>query len=196
MLLRQQGDTDDVSVSLSNCRSRVGQVSQCRRERRVQGLETVRDGMGAQTSDKVCGTPDERAGVQIPRRHSNKAGNIRENRARQRRPSLKPKHDFFPASSFTGSSVALESHWCHRRVICSILVKTSWKNACTRVHHHHLMESQQWVSAPGLLTVCSMENSQDVLLFKQGMAMTNVGWPLLPRKGLSVSVCTPTCLLQ
>ena len=45
-----------------NCRSRVGQVSQCRRERRVRGLETVRDGMGAQTADEVCGTPDERAG--------------------------------------------------------------------------------------------------------------------------------------
>ena len=43
------------------------------RERRVRGLETVRVGMGAQTSDEVCGTPDERAGVQIPRRHSNKA---------------------------------------------------------------------------------------------------------------------------
>ena len=62
-----------------NCRSRVGQVSQCRRELRVRGLETVRDGMGAQTSDEVCGTPDERAGVQIPRRQSNKAGSIREN---------------------------------------------------------------------------------------------------------------------
>ena len=36
-----------------NCRSRVGQVSQCRRERRVRGLETIRDGMGAQTSDEV-----------------------------------------------------------------------------------------------------------------------------------------------
>ena len=67
-----------------NFRSRVGQVSQCRRERRVRGLETVRDGMGAQTSDEVCGTPDERAGVQIPRRHSNKAGSIRENHTRLR----------------------------------------------------------------------------------------------------------------
>ena len=38
-----------------NCRSRVGQVSQCRRERRVRGLEAVRDGMGAQASDEVCG---------------------------------------------------------------------------------------------------------------------------------------------
>ena len=63
-----------------NCRSRVGQVSQCRRERGVRGLEAVRDGMGAQVSDEVCGTPDERAGVQIPRRHSNQAGGVRENR--------------------------------------------------------------------------------------------------------------------
>ena len=47
-----------------------------------EGLETVGDGMGAQTSDEVCGTPDERAGVQIPRRHSNKAGSIRENHTR------------------------------------------------------------------------------------------------------------------
>ena len=45
-----------------NCRCHVGQVSQCRRERRVRGLEGVR----AQASDEVCGTPDERAGVQIP----------------------------------------------------------------------------------------------------------------------------------
>ena len=48
-----------------NCGSRVGQVSQCRRERRVRGLEAVRDGMGAQASDKVCGTPDERAGYRF-----------------------------------------------------------------------------------------------------------------------------------
>ena len=27
---------------------------------------------------------------------------------------------------------------------------------------------------PGLLTVCSLENSQDVSFFTQGMAMTNV----------------------
>ena len=47
-----------------DCRSRVGQVSQCWRKRRVRGLEAVRDGMGAQASDEVCGTPDERAGVQ------------------------------------------------------------------------------------------------------------------------------------
>ena len=42
--------------------------------------------MGAQASDEVCGTPDERAGVQIPRRHSNQAGSIRENRTRLREP--------------------------------------------------------------------------------------------------------------
>ena len=70
-----------------NCRSRVGQVSQCRRERRIRGLKTVRDGMGAQTSDEVCGTPDERAGVQITRRHSNKAGSIRENHTQTTRTS-------------------------------------------------------------------------------------------------------------
>ena len=58
-----------------NCRSRVGQVSQCRRERRVRGLEAVRDGVGAQASDEVCGTPDECAGVPIQRRHSNQAFN-------------------------------------------------------------------------------------------------------------------------
>ena len=56
-----------------NCRSRIGRVSQCRRERVVRGVEAVRDGVGAQASDEVCGTPDERAGVQIPRRHSNQA---------------------------------------------------------------------------------------------------------------------------
>ena len=30
-----------------------------------------------------------------------------------------------------------ESHWCYRRVVCSTLIKTFWKNACTctRVHH-------------------------------------------------------------
>ena len=53
-------------------------VSQCRRERRVRGLEAVRDGTGSQTSDEVCGTPDERAGVQIPRRHSNQGDGVRE----------------------------------------------------------------------------------------------------------------------
>ena len=36
-----------------------------RRERRVRGLQTVRDGMGAQTSDEVCGTLDERAGYRF-----------------------------------------------------------------------------------------------------------------------------------
>ena len=74
-----------------DCRSRVGQVSQCLRERRVQGLEAVRDGMRAQTLDEVCGTPDERAGVQIPRRHSNQAGSIRENRARLGEPVHKDR---------------------------------------------------------------------------------------------------------
>ena len=51
-------------------RSRVGQVSQYRRERRVRGLEAVRDGLGARASDEVCGTLDERAGAQNPSRHS------------------------------------------------------------------------------------------------------------------------------
>ena len=60
-------------------------------QRRVRGLETVRDGMAAQTSDEVCGTPDERAGVQIPRRHSNKAGSIRENHTRLREPVHKDR---------------------------------------------------------------------------------------------------------
>ena len=64
----------------------LDKVSQCRRERRVRGLEAVRDGMGAQASDEACGTLDERAAVQIPRRHSNQAGSIRENRTRLREP--------------------------------------------------------------------------------------------------------------
>ena len=76
--------TDVLHSGDDNCRSRVGQVPQRRRERRVRDLEAVRDGMGTQTSDEVCGTPDERAGVQIPTRHSNQAGSIRENWTRQR----------------------------------------------------------------------------------------------------------------
>ena len=39
--------TDVLHSGDDNCRSRVGQVSQCRRERRVRGLEAVRGGMGA-----------------------------------------------------------------------------------------------------------------------------------------------------
>ena len=30
-----------------------------------------------------------------------------------------------------------ELHWCHRRVICDTLIKTSWENACTRARVHH-----------------------------------------------------------
>ena len=71
--------TDVLHSGDDNCRNRVGQVSQGRRERGVRGLEAVRHGMGAQASDEVCGTRCERAGVQIPRQHSNQAG--RENRA-------------------------------------------------------------------------------------------------------------------
>ena len=44
-----------------------------------EGVEAWREFLmewGAQTSDEVCGTPDERAGIQLPRRHSNKAGSI------------------------------------------------------------------------------------------------------------------------
>ena len=66
--------TDVVHSDDDNCRSRVGQVPQRRRERRVRGLEAVRDGMEAQASDEVCGSLDEHAGVQFPRRHSNQAG--------------------------------------------------------------------------------------------------------------------------
>ena len=76
-----------------NCRSRVGQVSQRRRERRVRGLEAVRDGVGAQASNEVRGTPDECAGVPIQRRHSNQAGGVRENRARLREPINKDVDD-------------------------------------------------------------------------------------------------------
>ena len=79
--------TDVLHSGDDHCRTRVGQVSQCRRERRVRGQEAVRDGMGAQAADEVCGTLDERAGVQIPRRRSNQAGSIRENRARTTRTS-------------------------------------------------------------------------------------------------------------
>ena len=68
-------------------------MSQCRRERRVRGLEAVRDGIGVQASDEECGTPDERAGVQIPRRYSNQAGSIRENRTRLRNKSTKTADD-------------------------------------------------------------------------------------------------------
>ena len=53
------------------------------RERGVRGLEAVRDGVEAQALDEVCGTPDEHARVQIPRRHSNQAGGVRENCARR-----------------------------------------------------------------------------------------------------------------
>ena len=42
-------------------RSRVGQLSQRRRERRIRSLEAVRDGMGAQASNVVLWTVDERA---------------------------------------------------------------------------------------------------------------------------------------
>ena len=37
--------TDVQNSGDDNCRSRVGQLSQCRRERRVRGLEAVRDGV-------------------------------------------------------------------------------------------------------------------------------------------------------
>ena len=51
-----------------------------------EGFEAVRDGVGAQASNEVCGTPDECFGVQISRRHSKQAGCVRENRARLREP--------------------------------------------------------------------------------------------------------------
>ena len=78
---------------MTNCRSRVGQVPHGRRERRVRGLEAVRDGMGTQASDEVCGTPDERAGVPIQRRQSHLAGGVRENRTRLREQSTKTIDD-------------------------------------------------------------------------------------------------------
>ena len=59
-----------------NCRSRVGQVSQCRR---VRGVKAWRQWNGNPSFGRVCKTPDERPGVQIPRRHSNQVDNIREN---------------------------------------------------------------------------------------------------------------------
>ena len=74
-----------------NCRSRVGQVSQRRRERGVRGLEAVRDGVKPKLRTRYGGTPDERAGVQIPKRHSNQAGGVRENRARLREPIHKDR---------------------------------------------------------------------------------------------------------
>ena len=51
---RQRGSRIAAAVAarIDNCRSRVGQVSQCRRERRVRGLEAVRDGMGTQASGR------------------------------------------------------------------------------------------------------------------------------------------------
>ena len=52
----------DVHSGDDNCRSLVGQVSQCRRERRVRGLETVRDGIGAQTSDEGVDAYDQQKG--------------------------------------------------------------------------------------------------------------------------------------
>ena len=58
---------------------------------RVRGLETVRDGVGAQASDEVCGTRDECAGVPIQRRHTNKAAGVRENRERLREPINKDR---------------------------------------------------------------------------------------------------------
>ena len=76
-----------------NCKSRVGQVSQCRRERSVRGLEAVRDGVGAQASNEVCGTLDECAGVPIQSRHSKQAGGVRENRTPLREPSTKTVDD-------------------------------------------------------------------------------------------------------
>ena len=60
--LERRKHTDVLHSGDDNCRSCVGQVSQCRRERRVRGLEAVRDVKGTQTSDEVCGTPDERVG--------------------------------------------------------------------------------------------------------------------------------------
>ena len=39
---------------------------------------------------------------------------------------------------------------------------------------HSLCFCRAKLPAPGLLTVCSLENSQNVALFIQGMAMTNV----------------------
>ena len=47
--------------------------------------------MGAQASDEVCGTLDERAGIPIQRRHSNQACGVRENRARLREPINKDR---------------------------------------------------------------------------------------------------------
>ena len=92
---RQRGKrsqhTDVLNSRDDNCRSRVGQVSLRRRERRVRGLEAVRDGVGAQASNEVRGTLDECAGVPIQRRHSNQAGGVPENRARLREPINKDR---------------------------------------------------------------------------------------------------------
>ena len=66
--------TDVLHSGDDNCRSRVGQVSQCWRG--VRGL--------------VCGTPDERAGVQILR-YSNQTGGMREKRARPQEPVHKDR---------------------------------------------------------------------------------------------------------
>ena len=53
---RQRGKrsqhTDVLHTRDDNCRSRVGQVSQRRRERTIRGLEAVRDGVGAQAQTR------------------------------------------------------------------------------------------------------------------------------------------------
>ena len=76
---------------------------------------------------------------------------------------------------------------CRRRLWHSdqnFLEKCSHLHTCPSSSMFHLTESRQWVSlvlflpgrclpALGLLTACSPDDSQDVSLFEQGMAMTN-----------------------
>ena len=92
-------DTDVLHSGDGNCRSRVRQVSQRRHERRIRALEAVRDGVGAQASHEISGTPDECVGVPIQRRHSKQAGCVRENRARLREPIHKESRRRYPHSS-------------------------------------------------------------------------------------------------
>ena len=72
-----------------NGRISIGQVPQRRRERRVRSMEAVRDGVGAQASNKVRWTLDERAVVLVQRRHSEQAGSVREARTRLRESVIK-----------------------------------------------------------------------------------------------------------
>ena len=69
-----------------NDRISTGQVPQRSRERRIRSVEAVRHVVGAQASNNVRWTLDERALVQVQRRHSEQVGGSREARTRLREP--------------------------------------------------------------------------------------------------------------